>query len=246
MKRIAIIYYITVIILGVLLLWGCSKEQKTDNLSILFIGNSLTFFNEMPDSLKDMAESKGKELYVDYELTKNGATLKEFWDEGKALEVIRSRDWDYVVLQGQSQEALLHKEQFSSYVKLFDKEIKGNNSKTILYTTSTRGDKGKVDPQQQTINNQAYLEVAKEVGAIIAPVGQAWLQVSKEYPDIKLYAPDNLHPSELGSYMIASVFYGVLFNESPEGSTDKMLSSENKERAPILTKAAWEVVCDFK
>jgi hypothetical protein len=51
----------------------------------------------------------------------------------------------------------------------------------------------------------------------VAPVGLGWQSALQHEPQLDLWGPDDKHPSPLGSYLAASVFYALIFNESPSG-----------------------------
>jgi hypothetical protein len=92
-------------------------------------------------------------------------------------------------------------------VRLFDGEIKRRGARTVLFLTWSR----KAEPEQQADLNHAYDSVAREIGAILAPVGPAWQKARLQNPEIELYAKDGSHPSPLGSYLAASVIVQTLF-----------------------------------
>lgn len=66
---------------------------------------------------------------------------------------------------------------------------------------------------QQRIN-AAYVRMAKDNGAVVAPVGVAWQKVRQDKPVIGLYA-DNVHPNATGAYLAACVLYATIFKDSP-------------------------------
>ena len=49
------------------------------------------------------------------------------------------------------------------------------------------------------------------------PVGLAWQRARELRPLIPLYDTDQIHPSPLGTYLTACVFYGALTKKSPVG-----------------------------
>jgi hypothetical protein len=76
---------------------------KAQPSSVLFIGNSYTYYNTMPETLKDIALSAGDTLYVE-SITKGGARFSTHANNPEVYQKLRSRNWDYVIIQGQSQE----------------------------------------------------------------------------------------------------------------------------------------------
>jgi hypothetical protein len=178
---------------------------------ILFIGNSYTYFNNLPEILASFGS-------VETELVaRGGATLQDHWSEGTALDRIRSRPWDYVVLQEQSmlgraqvdgQLAINDPAGFHRVVRLFDREIRAAGARTVLYLTWA-GRTAPDDHQESLV--AAYRGIGRELGALVAPVGPAWRQARRERPAIDLYHPDGRHPGPAGSYLAALVLWETMF-----------------------------------
>ncbi|MCO4822957.1 MAG: hypothetical protein KC469_12865, partial [Flavobacteriaceae bacterium] len=100
MKVLKIFFYQAIILLTIV---SCSKSVMDDSLKILFIGNSYTYYNSSPELLKALIKEKFSNKKVEIQLISNGGmTLKRHWEEGTAVEVIKSNEWDYVILQEQS------------------------------------------------------------------------------------------------------------------------------------------------
>ncbi len=84
--------------------------------------------------------------------------------------------------------------------------------------------------------NAVYAEIADEVEAVVAPLGQAWDNARREDPEVGLYV-DERHPSFEGTYLGASVLFATLYEQSPVGLTPLRLSPEEAE---FLQEVAWE------
>jgi hypothetical protein len=114
---------------------GPGRGQKT--IRVLFIGNSLTDFNDLPAQLQTLvseAYPSGRSLRYE-SITPGGCTLQKHWNDGKAAARITQGHWDYVVLQEQSQIPFSDRQQMYHYARLFDREIKKVGAKTVLYMT---------------------------------------------------------------------------------------------------------------
>ena len=96
--------------------------------------------------------------------------------------------------------------------------------------------------------NGAYLGIAEELGAEVAPVGIAWQQALKSDADRILHHPDKSHPNRSGTYLAACVFYATLLDQSPVGlpgrieNGGKPLADLPAEEARLLQAIAWDVV----
>lgn len=212
-------------------------ETKTTtppkDISVLFIGNSYTFMNEMPTAIfKKMVEADGKyKAHVD-KSTLGGSNLAYHASNPETYEKINSYQWDYVILQGFSRE-------FAQPIDTIDANTKKNiqqlldsiytnrkDTKVLLYMTwgyqDGFGEMETTDSykkmQDLIVNN--YIRVANELNVGISPVGLAWKNIRATEPEINLYHTDGAHPSLTGSYLIASVFYKRILNKNPEGNNN--------------------------
>jgi len=63
------------------------------------------------------------------------------------------------------------------------------------------------------------MPIANELITPVAPVGYAWLTAWLQDPQMDLWQADGSHPTELGSYLAACVFYAVIFRQIPENNS---------------------------
>lgn len=96
--------------------------------------------------------------------------------------------------------------------------------------------------------NGAYFDLAKQLGARVAPVGIAWKKALAAGPPFVLHSPDKSHPNSTGTYLAACVFYATLLEVNPTGlpreikKGNKVLVSIPKEEAKRLQGIAREAV----
>jgi len=129
-------------------------------------------------------------------------TLENHWSRKTAARAIRSRRWDFVVLQDGSRVPFFGTQEILESVQRFDRVIKSVGSKTVLYMTwADRFEQGR----QIEITN-AYQEAAKQTGALLVPVGRVWQKALGQKPDLPLFEPDNHHAAPLGAYLTAMTF----------------------------------------
>lgn len=231
---------------------GQALAQKTDteDLSILFVGNSFTHMNEMPFIFDRMAKSKGKSIHVEMN-TRSGATFQVHTTRPDLFEAINSRQWDFVVLQGMSRE-LTHEPEILDtatmpYIRQILDSVYANDSCTNVLLYMTWGYKEGFLEREDIATYEmmadkiaaGYQYLSDTLKLPIVPVGMAWKEVRKKYPEMELYDADKMHPAKNGSYVAASTFYTALFSESPEGAITSTISNEN---APKIQKIASEYV----
>lgn len=223
-------------------------------LRVLFIGNSYTYVNDLPWLTQQLSVSAGETRTLETDMvTVAGATLKSHWERGEALKRIQNERWDYVVLQEQSTLPITNRSVMYEYARLFDAEIKRVNARTVFYLTWARQNR----PQTQQILTDSYTRIARELKAEVAPVGLAWQKVQEENPKLNLYYLDQSHPSPIGSYVAACVFYAKFYQKSPVGLSNRIYSTQfgtpqegnrirleslRKRDAARIQRLAWDVV----
>lgn len=235
-----------------------SRFAAPTKLRVLFIGNSYTYFNNLPELLSQLSASANPAKPLEAEMvTRGGATLKMHWEEGKALKALQQGKWDYVVLQEQSMLPISDPETMHQYARLFDAEIKKAGAKTIFYLTWARQNQ----PENQAKLNDAYLHIARELKAMVAPVGITWANAFKADPKLVLHVEDKSHPNPAGSYLAACVFYSLIYGKSPENlahrlvgipvSHDGVVGNEktelvnlNQAEAARFQRLAWQTVAN--
>jgi hypothetical protein len=221
MKRLSLFLFLTFL---------TSTVDAQDTLRVLFIGNSFTFMNDMPNLFKGIAESEGKMVIVD-KVTQRGKSFEYHANNPDTYEAIKRKKWDFVILQEHSNTPAQPETKVDKISLPFAKQladsIRVNNDCTQLILYMTWGYKngnsqwqeiGTYELMQERLY-QSYLRYADILNAHVAPVGAVWRQVRKNYPGLNLYDKDNQHPSKLGSYLAASTFYATIFGESPYGAS---------------------------
>jgi len=201
-----------------------------DTTKILFIGNSHTFVNDLPETFFQFAKRAGKIVFVD-SYTMGGATLQMHFENATTIQKIHERQWDYVVLQEQSQIPSFIPERdtmFYPFAIALDSIIHSNwlCTQTLFFMTwaHKNGDlgilqNGGIDTfeEMQHRLRSGYLTIADSLSAGVVPCGWAWREVIQNNPIIELYSPDNYHPNENGTYLAVCAFYASIFRESAIG-----------------------------
>ena len=233
------------------LLLFVSVSAGADDTRVLFIGNSLTYWNEMPWMLERVAESLGDRKLRAVFNGGSGMSLRQHWDRGRAVRAIREGNWDYVVLQAQSSEMLATPDETRRYARLLDGEIRKVRAKTIVFGTWVI--EGSDTPQAEL--TKRYAALAKELDAELAPVGTAWDELRRA--GIRMFDGSGVHPSLAGTYLSACVFWATIRDESPAGATHTFevkfdipefyrrdLENEriDERTARAIQRAAWKAV----
>jgi len=237
----------------ILTLFICFSSFSQDSLSVLFIGNSYVYTFDLPAVLKSLAESKGDILTVASK-TNGGYTFQSHVNDPVTYTKIALTDWNYVVLQGQSQEPSFPYEQVNTTtlpfaLQLADSVYANSPCSQVQYFMTWGRQNG--DPQWDSINTfdkmnerlrDAYLRIAENANASVAAAGPAWKYVRDNHPSINLFSTDGSHPSFAGTYLNACVFYSSLYHKSPEGAN--YIGSLDQATAQTLQQVAKMTVLD--
>lgn len=197
-------------------------------LRILFIGNSYTIQNDLPDMLARLLQAGGYEPAVKM-IAHGGWTLADHARSDETVDAIIGGRWDYVLLQEQSVlPALAGRREKEMYpaVRALDEMIRKGGAQTVLIMTWGRRDGLPAEnfpdyDSMQTTLATGTTEIADELGAIVAPVGLAWQRTLALQPEYDLWDADGSHPSATGSYLAAAVLYATLLQRSPEEASYK-------------------------
>ena len=214
------------IALGSLLLIVATAHGAT--VSVLFVGNSLTYTNNLPAVFKKFAAESSSHVDVEVRsITPGGAFFCDHWKLGRAVALLREQHRNFLILQGQSTEPLLAPQNFDYYARLFKAEADQVQTRTILFSTWARpatdpfykdAKSGGSPAEMQARLNSAYACLAQNIGATLAPIGMAWQRAQEVAPEIQLL-DGTQHPSPAGTYLAAAVLFRTIFNASPVEST---------------------------
>lgn len=214
-----------VLVLVLALLFGSAPSwaapEKTRTVRVLFIGNSLVYFNDLPAMFADFAEATWPDLDVVADsVTESGESLKGHWEKETALKKLQEGRWDYVVLQDHGALALgsfqldgvtrrEYPEQFFEYGERFARAVLAARAKPVFYQTYVSR------PENLSYIDHAYTTLGRKTGAPVAPVARAWYRLLNS-KDFGLYHQDQMHPSVHGSYLVAASLAATIFGDLPE------------------------------
>jgi hypothetical protein len=204
----------------------------------------------MPQIAADMASNMGDVLTYDM-YAPGGYTLDDHYYDPITAGKIKAGNWDYMVLQEQSQ--------LPAFPNYYTDALPPTGfyeynpcGRVMFYMTWGRknGDAGNCAMfpylctylgMDSALRNR-YIQLADIYNTELSPAGAAWRYVRQNNPGIELYDTDGSHPSQAGSYLIAACFYAAIFKKNPALiSYDYSLSPAT---ANILRQAAKKVVFD--
>ncbi len=242
-----------VLLLFVLIVVGSNAQSK----NVLFLGNSYTYVNNLPNTLELLANSFGDSLTHDQN-TPGGQNMQGHSTNATSLGKIAVGGWDFVAIQSQSQEPSFSPSQVATdvypYAAIICDSIRAADQcvEPLFFMTWGRknGDASNCpfyppictyDGMQNRLR-ESYLEMAHDNDASVSPVGAVWKQVRDSLPALELYSPDESHPSVAGTYVAACTFYAAIWRKSPIGSS--YLSTLSAADARAIQVLAERVVLD--
>lgn len=231
---------------------GTTELDKSKTYTILFIGNSYTYFANMPSRyFSEIMKAAGYQVRV-IALTKGGWTLLQSSDPNdevgsKVENLLTTRDLDFVVLQEQSMTPALNAKAFYNGVRRLEKKIRENGATPVLYATWGRR-KGSSDLTDYGLTDEtmtwklaaAYETMGKTLDIPVAHVGLAFWDILQNQKGLTLHDPDLSHPSLEGSYLAALTIFARITGIDP--TTVDYEGGVNPNIEPILKEAARKAV----
>ena len=211
MNKKSAFYLISIFLFSSINFFG---QTKKDTLKILFVGNSYTYYEQMPKMVAHISKNTKTKLITQMSAP-GGARLREHWlglRGMKTKELIKKGNYDIVVLQGQSMAALRRPDTLRKYAKLLSSFIKEHHAKPYFYGTWAR----ERTPELQKKITKVYEEIAHSNKSRLVFVGEAWAYAKKLRPNIRLHTQDGSHPNKLGAYLTATVFAATILKEVPK------------------------------
>ena len=221
---------------------------------VLFVGNSYTQVNNLPQMVSDIALSMGDTMT--YTSNTPGGCTFEMHCHNQSMTMICDGGWDFVVLQEQSQLPAFPMDSVELYVFPFAQQlvdsIYAHNScaEPMFFMTWGRknGDTEFGYPPMDTYEGMdsllyaRYMQMGTDNDASVCPVGRVWHYLRDHHMEIELYSMDESHPSLAGSYATACAFYTMFFGRNPDSISYDAGLDENDVQA--IHSAVHEVVYD--
>lgn len=255
-----------------IIFYSCKSKpvEQVQKVNILFIGNSLTYYHDMPKMVKQMLDEKSTHYLIE-QATFPGMTLnshlnniiykrggdhiytmrKNDFEITETEKIISSRSWDLIIIQ-EAPDMLFSKELVDELVQSDIEEIKAlnrnKNCKYIFFNTwipkvqhypikSICLPKSDFDYvkfpinnlnsdekfcSEEVLNEKEYLRILNEAlnqinlkqKMIISNHPNIHFNIRNKYPEIQLY-DDDYHPSKIGSFLNACIFYKMITNKNP-------------------------------
>lgn len=183
------------------------------DLRVLFIGNSLTYANDLPDFVEQLGAAVGESTVATESVVFGNYSLQDHWIQGDAAHAIERGGWDVVVLQQGPSALPESRALLVQYAQMFAVKIRAVGARPALYMVwPGLSRSGAWDSVMSS-----YADAARAVDGILLPAGEALREAQRRDPTLQLFAEDGFHPSPLGSYLAALVIYARLTEHSSAG-----------------------------
>ncbi len=171
--------------------------------SILFVGNSLTYTNDLPAVFEKVAEAAGDTVRVGMVAGPNLALIDHAAGATNASRRIAQGGWSFVVLQQGPTPAGICRDTLVIAAMRLATTIRQNGGRAVLFLPWTP----ESSPHDLGVAGESVTAAARAVGGLVVPVGEAWKAARDADPRIPLYGPDGYHPAPTGTLLAALTIY---------------------------------------
>lgn len=221
-------------------------RDPDDPYRILFLGNSLVFFNDMPKTFEALTRAQGIPVYVEA-LTQGSCTMSLFASTSvdigyQANYKLTTEEWDYVIIEPSRRATPFEDTVFNAELdaaEVLDELIQGAGGETVIYsvwglnkgTTGVYQQNGIDAPKigDHEIGRSAHCNYMNYFGEAVSRrlggrkiirAGYAYENCIAQHPlrELNIYHTDEQHPSPAGSYLIACTIYDTIFGEAIGGA----------------------------
>lgn len=211
------------ILIAGLWLLSASLFAKQDTLRVLFIGNSFTYYYNLPQVVHTMAASDNVTL-ITRQMTIGGSNLELHWKgekDSRAKQMIEEEPWDFVVLNNHSLATINDPEGFVDYSKKFVDLIREKGARPVMMMTWAY----KSNPLMQKTISEAYKAFCQAHEVEFVPAGEIIAEARRNRPDLNLFADDK-HPSHNGTYLLGLSFYKFFSGKNVSAISPRIITKD--------------------
>lgn len=211
---------------------GSTGPLPEGGVRVLFLGNSLTYTNDLPRTIADMAKSVDATPLVYRVIAKPNYALEDHFNDG--LEgAINGKGWQFIVMQQGPSSLAASGAHLTAWTTAINTLAVAAGARSALYQVWPAGG----DPATFAAVRNNYRAAAVAVNGMFIPAGQAWLEVWEEDPQVGLYSADFFHPSPLGTYVAALVHFEMLYDRPATELPDIARVNGRRLNVPAATVA---------
>lgn len=185
---------------------GAAGPGSDSPLEIFFVGNSLTYTENVQQIVQSLADAGGQAMSYHAFLQPNYG-LEDHWNEGLPGEIQRLKP-DIVVMQQGPSSLPESRVDLVTWTERIDSVVRRVGGRSALYMVWPPASSMDAFPAVR----DSYRAAAVAVDGIFIPAGVTWLEAWKRNPNLALYSRDDFHPSYLGALAAAETIYAMLFD----------------------------------
>ncbi len=218
------------------MLLGCATDTAdpppTGGIHVLFVGNSLTYTNDLPATVAAIARAAGDTVVVASETGPNLALIDHLNGATHAAAAIKKGGWQFVVLQqGPTSVPGICRDSLILWTRMFDEKIRAVGAvPALMMVWPDRSREAHFDDVRES-----FSEAAAAVNGVFLPAGEAWRSAWREDPSLPLYGPDGFHPAPMGTFLAALEIYERITGRDPRNLPAVAFSSGYSLNLPEAT-----------
>lgn len=197
-------------------------QPPTRALRVLFVGNSLTYVNNLPATVRALAAAQPQPVRIETAtFVAPGGTIAERWQDGVAAAALREGHWDAVVLQerGGLLACMADAEQRTQAQcrpserahREFAALARSTGARTLLLATWGP------DAAWQLRLDRAIRQLAARTSAEVVPAGSALRAWAASHSQEATF-PDTVHPSLPATLIMAAQLYRAITRSQPHAT----------------------------
>lgn len=182
----------------------------TADISLLFMGNSHTSFNDLTKMVADMVRAGKPGKTVASVEAPGFLFLEDRLHDAQSMALLRSQNWSFVILQAQKYSSSGQFEYSTEEAKQLIRISREQHAVPVMFPEWPRRD---IDETQRIYD--LHVSIAQAEPACVAPIGQAWDLALARNPSLTLHAADGNHSGPAGAFLAALVLYATITGQSP-------------------------------
>jgi hypothetical protein len=184
-------------------------NRSLDTYQLLIIGNS--HVQSIQKLLTIIFQEGAKEKIVGID-TRVGAFLDVIVDKESLIEIVETRPWTHIVLQGQKYSQSQTISYSTEETKTWIQRAKKIKATPILFPEHPQ----RGNAQEADYVHSIHKGIAHDELSCVAPIGLSWNKVLAVEPELALYQADGNHATELGALISALALYQVISGQSAD------------------------------
>ena len=210
---------------------GTAPEAPEGSLKVLFIGNSLTYENDLPRTVAQLALSAGLQQCYCYQIAYPNFALEDHYDYREAVNALAEEEWDFVVMQQGPSALPSSRVNLIQWAEVFGEMIDDNGAQAVMYGVWPEHEREFDFPNVA----ESYRQAANAIGGLFAPAGEAWQFAWAADSTLPLYAADEFHPSSMGTYLAALTIFERIYSRTGIGVQTSAVVDGRVQSWPLTT-----------